>query len=43
MVSIEVLADNDAAKRLYDRRGYDPHRIELRKRLENDRHSKDDG
>ena len=42
-VAIEVLADNAAAKRLYDRRGYDPHRIELRKRLENDRHSKDDG
>ena len=41
-VSIEVLADNDAAHRLYDRCGYEPHRIELRKRLESDRHSKDD-
>ena len=42
-VSIEVLADNNAAKRLYDRHGYEPHRIECRKRLENDKHSKDDG
>jgi len=42
-VSIEVLADNDAAQRLYDRRGYESHRIELSKRLESDRHSKDDG
>ena len=42
-VSIEVLADNDAAKRLYDRRGYEPHRTELQKRLESDKHSKGDG
>lgn len=42
-VSIEVLADNNAARRLYDRHGYEPHRIECRKRLENDKHSKDDG
>lgn len=41
-VSIEVLADNGAARRLYDRRDYEPHRIELRKPIENDRHSKDD-
>lgn len=41
-VSIEVLADNDAARRLYTRQGYERHRVELRKRIENDRHSKDD-
>lgn len=42
-VSLEVLTDNAAARAFYDHRGYEPHRIELRKRLESDRHSKDDG
>ena len=41
-VSIEALTANEAAREFYDRRGYDPHRIELRKRIENDTHSKDD-
>ena len=41
-VSLEVLTANEAAREFYDRRGYDPHRIELRKRIENDTHSKDD-
>lgn len=35
-VSLSVLAENEAARRLYARRGYEPHRIDLEKRLEND-------
>lgn len=35
-VAIEVLADNSAAKRLYERRGYDTHRISLERSLQND-------
>jgi len=41
-VSLAVLTTNEAARELYDRRGYDPHRIELRKRIESDTHSRDD-
>lgn len=41
-VSVEVLAANDDARRLYDRQEYDTYRIELRKQIENDTHSKDD-
>ncbi len=44
-VALEVMADNEAARRLYRRLGYDPHRIELAKPLdqpESDNHSKDD-
>lgn len=29
VLAISVLADNDAARRLYERRGYRPHRVEL--------------
>lgn len=28
-VSLEVMATNDAARRFYDRHGYEPHRVEL--------------
>jgi len=35
-VSLEVMADNDGARRFYRRHGYDPHRIELEKRLGTD-------
>lgn len=42
-VSLEVLADNEAARRFYRRHGYDPHRLELSKAVENDTHSKDHG
>ena len=42
-VTLDVLADNDAARRFYRRHGYDHHRIELAKSIESDRHSKDDG
>lgn len=41
-VSLEVLTANKAAREFYDRRGYDPHRIELRKRIESDTHSRED-
>ena len=35
-VALEVMADNEAARRFYRRRGYRPHRIEMEKRAEND-------
>jgi ribosomal protein S18 acetylase RimI-like enzyme len=31
VVSLEVLADNEAARRFYRRQGYTPHRVELEK------------
>lgn len=31
IVCLEVMADNAAARRFYDRRGYRPHRVELEK------------
>lgn len=40
--ALSVMFDNDAARRLYGRRGYDPHRIMLEKPTESDTHSKDD-
>ena len=42
-VVLEALANNDQARAFYAEHGYEPHRIECRKRLENDKHSKDDG
>ncbi|WP_435118478.1 GNAT family N-acetyltransferase [Halolamina sp. C58] len=41
-ISLEVLADNEAARRFYARHGYDPHRVEMEKAPENDTHSKED-
>jgi len=41
VVQLEVLADNDAAKRFYRRAGYEPHRIEMEKSVESDNHSKE--
>lgn len=41
-VTLDVLADNDDARRFYGRQGYDPHRIELTKRIETNTHSKDE-
>lgn len=35
-LTLEVMADNDAARRFYRRHGYDPHRIGLEKSTEND-------
>lgn len=40
-VTLEVLADNERARRFYRRHGYGPHRIELESGT--DTHSKDDG
>jgi ribosomal protein S18 acetylase RimI-like enzyme len=35
-VSLDVMADNDAARRFYRRHGYSPHRVELEKSVESD-------
>lgn len=44
---LEVMAANDAARRFYRERGYDPFRVGMRRSLddrsENDTHSKEDG
>lgn len=37
-VSLEVIAENEAARRFYERLGYAPHRVELEKGRENDNH-----
>lgn len=42
LVSLEAMADNEDARRLYARRGYRPHRIELEKRLRSDTDTKED-
>jgi ribosomal protein S18 acetylase RimI-like enzyme len=41
VLSLEVLARNQNARRLYENRGYEPHRIEMEKSDENDNHSKE--
>ncbi len=41
LLALEVMADNESARRLYRNRGYEPHRIELEKSVENDNHSKE--
>ena len=41
-VSLEVLADNEDARRFYARHGYAPHRVELEKDGENDTHKPDE-
>lgn len=38
-VALEAMADNDAARRFYERRGYRPHRVEFEKGLESDTRS----
>ncbi|MFB6281026.1 MAG: GNAT family N-acetyltransferase [Haloferacaceae archaeon] len=35
-VRIEAMADNEAARAFYERRGYDPHRVAFEKRVESD-------
>ena len=42
VVALEAMAQNDAARSLYDRHGYTPHRIELEKPINDDPLS-DDG
>jgi len=41
-VALEVLADNEAARRFYRRQGYEPHRVEVEKSIQSDTHSKGD-
>ena len=41
-ISLEVLADNAAAQQFYERKGYEPHRVEMEKAPESDTHSKED-
>lgn len=43
VVALEAMWTNDRARAFYRDQGYEPHRIELEKRLENDSHSRDDG
>ncbi|MFB6308152.1 MAG: GNAT family N-acetyltransferase [Haloarculaceae archaeon] len=35
-IALEVVADNEEARRFYRRHGYDPHRVELERSLESD-------
>jgi ribosomal protein S18 acetylase RimI-like enzyme len=39
VIAVEALAANDAAARLYERRGYRPHRIEFEREVESDKRS----
>jgi ribosomal protein S18 acetylase RimI-like enzyme len=41
VAALSVLADNDAARRLYERRGYEPHRLDMERPLESDTSSKE--
>jgi len=40
-IGLEVMADNERARRFYRRAGYEPHRVELEKPVESDTHSRD--
>lgn len=40
--ALSVMFENEAARRLYTHRGYEPHRLMLEKPTESDTHSKDD-
>ena len=42
-IAIEAMADNEAARRLYRRRGYRPHRVEYERSAKSDTHSREDG
>ena len=42
VLAVEALAANEAARRLYESRGYEPHRVTLERSTESDTHSKDD-
>ena len=41
-IALEVMADNEDARRFYQRLGYKPHRVELEKPVQSDTHSKGD-
>lgn len=43
VLSLSVLADNEAARRLYARHGYTPHRVELERAVGSDNDSSHDG
>jgi ribosomal protein S18 acetylase RimI-like enzyme len=43
VVSLEMMAANEDARRFYERQGYRPHRLELEKSAQSDTHSKEDG
>ncbi|WP_251330519.1 GNAT family N-acetyltransferase [Haloplanus pelagicus] len=43
VISVEAMADNEDAIRLYERRGYRPDRITLEQEVENDKRSRGDG
>ena len=43
VVAVETMAANDDARRFYRRLGYEPHRITLETRPEDENHSKDRG
>jgi len=42
VLAVEALAANEAARRLYESRGYATHRVTLERSAESDTHSKDD-
>ncbi len=42
VVRLEAMAGNEAARRLYEKRGYRVHRVELEKRVENDNNAPTD-
>ncbi|ELZ34935.1 GNAT family acetyltransferase [Halogeometricum pallidum JCM 14848] len=41
-ISLEAMAQNERARRFYERHGYAVHRVELEKAVESDTHSKED-
>jgi len=43
VIALEAMASNDAARRLYQRRGYEEHRIEVEKPTKSDTNSKEGG
>lgn len=40
VVTLDVLADNEAARAFYRSKGYEPHRVTVEKSIESDTHSK---
>jgi ribosomal protein S18 acetylase RimI-like enzyme len=43
VVALEAMAENEDARRFYERNGYRPHRVELEKPARSDTHSREDG
>jgi ribosomal protein S18 acetylase RimI-like enzyme len=43
VVTLDAMAENEAARRFYRRHGYDAHRVELEKRVESDNKTRQDG